>query len=261
MIEWHNIVAGMLVGLMVGMTGVGGGSLMSPILILLFGVPPATAVGTDLWFAGITKTVGSVTHHSQDHVDWPIVAWLAVGSLPASLITLFLLHMTDLQQVRDGVIMQALGVVLILTAVVTLFRYTIVHRVLRMTPRAARDSEALKRPLTVAAGAVLGGLVTLTSVGAGALGVTLLLILYPLRLSARRLVGTDIAHAVPLTMLAGFGYLLNGSLDLGLLGSLLIGSVPAIIVGSRLSAILPEKVVQRVLAVILAIAGLKMIFK
>lgn len=260
MIDWHNIVAGALVGLMVGMTGVGGGSLMSPILILLLGVPPTTAVGTDLWFAGITKSVGSLTHHSQDHVDWPVVLWLAVGSLPAAVLTLITLNFADMHQLRDGLIMQALGIVLILTAIVTLFRLTIVNRVLRMTPRAARERASLKRPLTIASGALLGLLVTLTSVGAGALGVTLLLILYPLRLTAKRLVGTDIAHAVPLTMLAGLGYLMNGHLDLLLLGSLLIGSVPAIIVGARLSAILPERIVQRALAAILAIAGIRMIF-
>lgn len=259
MIDWHQIIAGLLVGLMVGVTGVGGGSLMSPILILLFGVPPTTAVGTDLWFAGITKSVGSMAHHQRNHVDWPVVFWLAVGSLPAALLTLFALNLTDAHAIRDGIVMRSLGGVLILTSVVTLFRFTIVSRALRMVPVAARENQALKRPFTVMAGAVLGILVTLTSVGAGALGVTLLLIVYPLRLTAKRLVGTDIAHAVPLTILAGIGYLLNGKVDLSLLGSLLVGSLPGILVGSWLAAALPEKAVQRALAVILALAGLKMI--
>jgi len=258
--DWLNALAGLLVGTIVGITGVGGGSLMSPILILLFGVAPTTAVGTDLWFAAVTKTAGSIVHHRQDSADLPIVRWLCIGSIPAAILTLFLLFQYDGHQMKNGLIVTLLGGMLILTSFATLFRRQLVNAVIDTDDEArARRFVRYQPVLTIAAGALLGALVTLTSVGAGALGATLLMMLYPLRLTARRLVGTDIMHAVPLTLVGGIGYMIAGSVDLRLLGMLLIGSIPGIIVGSRLTMWLDERVVQRALAVILFVTGLKLV--
>lgn len=258
--DWLNALAGLLVGVIVGITGVGGGSLMSPILIMLFGVAPATAVGTDLWFAAVTKTAGSVVHHRQESADLPIVGWLCAGSIPAAIVTLFILFHYDVHQMKGGLVVTLLGSMLIITSVATLFRRQLVSAVIDTNDEArARRFVHYQPVLTMAAGAVLGALVTLTSVGAGALGATMLLMLYPLRLTARKLVGTDIMHAVPLTLVGGLGYMLAGSVDLKLLGMLLIGSIPGIIIGSRLTMWLNEGVVQKCLAVILFLAGLKMV--
>jgi uncharacterized membrane protein YfcA len=240
---------------------VGGGSLMSPILILLFGVAPSTAVGTDLWFAAATKSVGSVVHHRGDRADVRIVGWLCAGSIPAAILTLLFMFWMGGHQVKDGVITTALGSMLILSSIATLFRQQLVHAMID-TDDAQRARRFVKAQpaLTAAAGAVLGTMVTLTSVGAGALGATLLLMLYPLRLTAKKLVGTDIMHAVPLTLVGGIGYLLAGAVDLRLLAMLLVGSIPGIILGSWMTGWHNEKLVQRSLAVILFVTGMKMAF-
>lgn len=260
-VDWLNALAGLLVGTIVGMTGVGGGSLMSPILILLFGISPATAVGTDLWFAAATKTVGSFVHHRQNSADHRIVGWLCLGSIPAAVLTLLLLfEFGGGHQEKGGFIVTLLGAMLIITSFATLFRRQLVHAMIDTDDEAkARRFIRFQPVLTIVAGAVLGALVTLTSVGAGALGATLLLMLYPLRLTARKLVGTDIMHAVPLTLLGGIGYLIAGSVDLRLLGMLLIGSIPGIIIGSRMTLWLDERIIQRCLAVVLFITGLKLV--
>lgn len=259
-VDWLNALAGLLVGTIVGMTGVGGGSLMSPILILLFGVAPATAVGTDLWFAAATKTVGSIVHHRQNSADHRIVGWLCLGSIPAAILTLLLLFEFGGHQEKSGFIVTLLGGMLIITSFATLFRRQLVHAMIDTDDEVkARRFIRFQPVLTIAAGAVLGTLVTLTSVGAGALGATLLLMLYPLRLTARKLVGTDIMHAVPLTLVGGIGYLIAGSVDLRLLGMLLIGSIPGIVIGSRLTLWLDERIIQRCLAVVLFITGMKLV--
>jgi uncharacterized protein len=259
-LQWLNALAGLLVGVIVGVTGVGGGSLMSPILILLFGVAPATAVGTDLWFAAATKSVGSVVHHRQDGADVKIVGWLCLGSIPAAILTLLIMFQTGEHQVRGGLIVTALGAMLIVSSIATLFRRQLVNAMIATDDEArARRFVRVQPALTVAAGSVLGALVTLTSVGAGALGATMLLMLYPLRLTAKRLVGTDIMHAVPLTLVGGAGYLLAGSVDLQLLVMLLVGSIPGIIFGAKMTVWLDEKLVQRGLAIILFLAGVKMV--
>lgn len=259
-IDWLNSLAGLLVGIIVGITGVGGGSLMSPILIMLFGVAPVTAVGTDLWFAAVTKTAGSVVHHRQESADHRIVGWLCLGSIPAALLTLFLLFKFGGHQEKSGFIVTMLGAMLLITSVATLFRRRLVTAMIDVDDEArVRRFVRFQPVLTMLAGAILGALVTLTSVGAGALGATMLLMLYPLRLTARKLVGTDIMHAVPLTLIGGLGYMLAGAVNLQLLLSLLIGSIPGIILGSRLTMYLNELFVQRALAVILFITGLKLV--
>ena len=254
-----HAVAGFLVGAMVGMTGVGGGALMTPVLVLLFGVAPTTAVGTDLWFAALTKIVGGFMHHQKGSVDWQVLRRLCLGSLPASLATLAWLHLGDHEQIRQGLILQALGGVLILTAAAMLFR---AYSQAWGTRRRTRMPERFKRAqpaLTVLAGAILGFLVTLTSVGAGALGVVMLVYLYPLRMKPARLVGTDIVHAIPLTIVAGTGHLMMGNVNVGLLANLLVGSVPGVICGSLLGAKVPESLLRTAIAVVLTAVGVKLV--
>jgi uncharacterized membrane protein YfcA len=245
-------LSGLLVGLLVGQTGVGGGALMTPLLILLFGVHPATAVGTDLLFAALTKSTGTLVHGLNKTVNWRVVGTLAVGSVPATGITLFLVSHLDLPKADKSVLLSSvLGVALILTAISLMFR----KQVLALAAeRIETLSAARVRWLTVLTGAILGVLVSLSSVGAGALGVTVLIFLYP-RLPLARIVGSDIAHAVPLTLCAGVGHWLIGSVDLPLLGSLLLGSIPGIIIGSQLAAHVPEWVLRPTLAVMLAVVG------
>ena len=255
-IGWLYPLAGLLVGLLVGMTGVGGGSLMTPVLVLAFGFHPATAVGTDLLYASVTKLAGTSVHGLHDTVDWRIVRRLAAGSLPAALITLLILWATHSKSSGGGVISVVLGIALILTAIGMVFRRRIVERL-------SRQANQLREPaigrLTVLLGAVLGALVTLTSVGAGALGMTALLVLYP-RAPVARLVGSDIAHAVPLTLLAGIGHLTLGEVNLPLLGALLIGSIPGIIIGSLIATRVSDRILAPLLAIVLAIVGFRLVW-
>ncbi|MEA3543111.1 MAG: sulfite exporter TauE/SafE family protein [Pseudomonadota bacterium] len=261
--DWLHAIAGLFVGVMVGMTGVGGGSLMAPILILLFGVAPTTAVGTDLWFAAITKSVGGFVHHhhggADGKPDYEVIRRLCLGSLPAAVIILILLSQIDAQQIKGGLIMNALGIVLILTAFATLLRGRFHHMAVHARKDTAQTFLRYQAGLTVAAGALLGAMVTLTSVGAGALGATLLLALYPLRMRLQRLIATDIVHAVPLTLVAGIGHLWIGNFNLMLLLNLLAGSIPGIIIGSMLASKVPERVLQPLLAVVLVIAGWRLL--
>ena len=248
-------LSGLAVGILVGLTGVGGGSLMTPLLVLAFGVHPATAVGTDLLYAAATKTVGTGVHGMKGSVQWKIVGRLAAGSIPATIVTLWLMHQIDGGAGASQLITVALGCALLVTAGAVLFRNAIVRA---FASRAQGLSESRVAALTVVLGAALGGLVSLTSVGAGALGMTVLLILYP-RTSITRLVGSDIAHAVPLTLIAGLGHWLIGSVDWTLLASLLIGSIPGIIVGSLAASRAPEGVLKPLLAITLALVGVKLL--
>jgi uncharacterized membrane protein YfcA len=257
--DWAHGLSGLLVGVLVGATGVGGGSLMAPIMILLLGVSPTTAVGTDLWFAAITKSVGSVVHHSVGQPDWQVVKRLALGSIPASIATSLFLSQLDMGQLKTGLIINALGVILIVTAVATLSWRRIQTMALNFDPVVAAAYQKRQPAVTVLAGVVLGVLVTLTSIGAGALGAAMLLALYPLRMTAQRLVGTDIVHAVPLTIVAGMGHLLMGNVNFTLLGALLVGSIPGIIIGSLLANRVDGRYIRVALAVVLVITGAKML--
>jgi uncharacterized protein len=245
-------VSGFAVGLIVGMTGVGGGALMTPLLVLLFGIAPATAVGTDLLYAAATKTGGTVVHSRHGHIEWKIVGRLAAGSIPGALATLWALSALEVDHALfSRVITRSLGCALILTAIAILARPWL-QRVGRKSTGAWRERQITW--LTVAVGLALGILVTVSSVGAGALGVTALLFLYP-RLATARIVGTDIAHAVPLTLVAGLGHASMGTVNWALLGSLLFGSLPGIWLGSTLSARVPEGMLRAGLASVLAIVG------
>jgi hypothetical protein len=251
------IFSGFFVGLLIGQTGMGGGSLMTPILVLIFGVHPATAVGTDLLYASATKTAGTLVHGLNHTVDWRIVARLASGSVPATLITLAVISHYNVTGPTSGrIIALLLGVMLLLTAVSLIFRRRFLGLVgpalERMPPRKAAR-------LTIVTGIILGGLVTISSVGAGALGVTALLMLYP-RTPMAVIVGSDIAHAVPLTLVAGLGHWWLGSVDWPLLTSLLSGSIPGIVLGSYLSAHIPDAVLRPILAVTLIVVGGRLVF-
>jgi uncharacterized membrane protein YfcA len=250
-------VSGLAVGLLVGLTGVGGGSLMTPLLVLIFGVQPATAVGTDLLYAAATKAVGTLVHGLKGTVDWRITGRLAVGSVPATAITLWLLHRYGQIHSRAGaeLIQHVLGAALLLTSISLLFRSQLASLAAR-SPRADAPTRTLL--FTVLTGTVLGVLVSLTSVGAGALGVTVLLLLYP-RLSTGRIVGSDIAHAVPLTLIAGMGHWMLGSINWSMLLSLLIGSLPGIAIGSHLSTRAPDKLLRYLLAAVLILSGVRLV--
>lgn len=249
-------LAGLLVGVLVGMTGVGGGSLMTPILVLLFNFHPATAVGTDLLYASVTKTVGTAVHGKRQTVDWHIVGGLALGSVPASIATLFVMARLGAMHGQNTLILNLLlGGALLLTSVAIFFRPWILQRA---EPHFTGLPEAQISHWTVLLGAVLGVLVSVTSVGAGALGTTALLILYP-RLPVAKIAGSDIAHAVPLTLIAGIGHWILGSVDFVLMGALLLGSIPGIIIGSHFAARTTDSVLRPVLAVTLFVVAVRLL--
>jgi uncharacterized membrane protein YfcA len=244
------VLSGFCVGALVGMTGVGGGSLMTPVLILLFGVHPATAVGTDLLYAAITKTGGIAIHTIHRTIDWKVVGRLATGSVPAALLTILVLSQFDLSSGgARTVINDVLGAALLLTALVLVFRRQILDV---YASRIGRLEDRTTWLLTVIFGALLGVLVSISSVGAGAIGVTALLLLYP-DLPMRRIVGSDIAHAVPLTLVGGLGHAILGSTNWTILLSLVVGSIPGVLLGGQVSVKVPETVLRFALAIILVV--------
>lgn len=257
--DWLYTASGFFVGLVVGVTGVGGGSLMTPLLVLLFGIAPATAVGTDLLYAALTKMGGSWVHNQKGSVDWQIVRRLALGSVPAALLSLWVLSQLQLdEKTLKSLITSVLSIALLLTSVSLYFKPALQKLGKRKDGSIIELRQHHVSGITTLTGAVLGVMVTLSSVGAGALGMAVLLFLYP-RHSTVRLVGTDIAHAVPLTLVAGLGHASIGTVDFGLLGLLLLGSLPGIWVGSHLGARIPEQVMRMLLATMLLIIGLKLL--
>lgn len=256
MVDTAYATAGALTGFFVGLTGVGGGALMTPILLLVFGVAPTTAIATDLWFAAITKLVGAAIHQNAGEVDWQVVKRLWSGSLPISLLVVLFVGLGSPLN-RVSWLTQTIGLVVLITAVGLL-----VSPKLYKSARGRRlDNPAkfksVQPVLTAVAGAILGLCVALTSVGAGALGSVMLLYLYPLRMSPHRLVATDLVHAIPLATVAGLGYLFAGLVDWEMLLSLLLGSIPAILAGSLLSRHVSGRWIQILLSVVLLLAGWK----
>ncbi|MGA7073139.1 sulfite exporter TauE/SafE family protein [Bradyrhizobium sp.] len=253
MIDPIYVASGFSVGLLVGMTGVGGGSLMTPLLILLFGVHPATAVGTDLLYAAATKTGGSLVHGWARSIHWRAVLRLASGSISASIVTLLILWWLDLStETARSLVNSVLCFALMLTAASLIFRKLIIDK---LRARMERVDDATIARATVLVGVLLGVLVSISSVGAGAVGVTALLLLYP-QLPMVRIVGSDIAHAVPLTLVAGIGHWMMGSTDWQLLGVLLIGSLPGIAIGSYFAVRVPETALRLLLAgILILVAG------
>jgi hypothetical protein len=258
------ILAGLFVGFVVGLTGVGGGSLMTPILIFFFNIKPSLAVGTDLLFAAATKFFGVTKLAKAKHVDWKIVGSLCAGSVPAALICVYTLHQLKAQGGDiQRLITLTLGVALLLTAAATL--YKAIKGKTRQSERADDDATKALDPtqprhwaLPILFGAVIGTLVSLTSVGAGAIGVTVLMLLYP-ALPLPRIVAADLAYAVPLTLVAGLGHASIGEVNWSLLGSLLLGSIPGIWLGAHLVTRTPERVIRSLLSVLLAYAGFKLL--
>jgi uncharacterized membrane protein YfcA len=253
--DFLYVSLGACVGVVVGLTGVGGGSLLTPALVLLFGIHPATAVGTDLLYAATTKSAGSLVHALKKNVAWRVVALLAMGSVPTAIATLVVLSRLGPQSgLTAKAITIVLGFALLLTSVLLIFRQWLLRfRRLGPVPNARRDVL-----LTILTGALIGLLVTVSSVGAGAIGVTALLLLYP-TYSTVRIVGTDIAHAVPLTLVAGTGHWLTGSVDASMLLSLLMGSIPGIVVGSNLAPHIPERSLRYILAAVLLVVGVRLV--
>ncbi len=251
------VVSGLFVGLLVGLTGVGGGSLMTPLLILLFGVHPSTAVGTDLLYAAVTKTVGTGVHSRHHNIDWRIVGRLASGSVPATALTVLALHYVGTASPKASAMISVIvGIALVITAVTLLLKSWIVKFAEQRNPDFGQNSSVW---LTVLTGAILGVLVSISSVGAGALGATALMFLYP-RLPTVKIVGSDIAHAVPLTLIAGLGHWWLGNINFLLLFSLLLGSIPGIIAGSYSTRFVPEGVLRPMLAVVLILVAAKLLF-
>jgi len=259
---WHYIqpaytASGFLIGGLVGMTGVGGGALMTPLLILLFGISPATAVGTDLLYASFTKAGGTFVHGYNRTINWRVVGRLALGSVPATALTLLALYLLRIESGGTrGLITNVLGVALLCTSLALIFRAPLMrfyHRqVGEMNPK-------LVRSLTIATGAILGVLVSISSVGAGAIGVTALILLYP-KMPSREIVGSDIAHAVPLTLVAGMGHWWLGSIDWSLLASLLTGSLPGIVAGSFFAHRVPDPALRLILAGVLLLVVARLWF-
>jgi uncharacterized protein len=263
--ELAFVFAGFAVGLIVGLTGVGGGSLMTPVLIFFFGVKPHLAIGTDLLFAAFTKMGGTVSMARQRLMPWRVVGQLCAGSIPAALLSLWALKtLGPASGEAQRIMTTTLGFALLLTAAATLYKVVAFSKQRQAADQAKRQnaSELATRPrhwsLPVLLGAVIGTLVTFTSVGAGAIGVTVLLLVYPL-LPLPRVIGADIAYAVPLTLVAGLGHASLGSVDWPLLAQLLAGSLPGIWIGSRLVTRTPERLIRSALSVLLAWAGFKLI--
>ena len=250
-------VAGFAVGVVVGLTGVGGGSLMTPLLVLGFGVAPVTAVGTDLLYAGLTKCGGAASHAVKGHVDWRVTGLLAAGSVPASVLALLAIKALPPAGAEARLLVStSLGFMLLVTALALAFRKRLLAWAIGRadSPWFARNRSLL----TLAVGAFIGAAVSFSSVGAGALGVTALVVLFPL-LATVRIVGTDIAHAVPITLVAGAGHALLGNVDWAMLASLLVGSLPGILIGAHLATRLPERAVRHALVAVLAFAGSKLV--
>lgn len=257
-LQWAFIISGFAVGFIVGMTGVGGGSLMTPIL-LYFGIAPSTAVGTDLLYAAITKSGGVVVHHRKRNIDWRITGFLAMGSLPASVLTLLVLHLVGFEgKSVNTFIKMALGITIVFTAIAILAKDYLLAWSRRRDAIFTRMTEEQRKHATVIVGAVMGVLVTVTSIGAGVLGTVSLFLIYT-SLPVARLVGTEIAHAVPLTLVAGLGHAGLGNLDWSLLLNLLLGSLPGIYIGSHLPTAVPEKVLRPVLATVMILVGTKLL--
>ena len=258
MIDVAYALAGALTGFVVGLTGVGGGALMTPILLIFFGVSPTTAIATDLWFAAITKLVGARVHHANGNVDWQVAKRLWLGSLPMALLIVVIVSL-GAQVAKVDWLTKAIGIVVLITAIGLLVAPKLVAYARGRRIGQPERFKAVQPALTVVSGGVLGLCVALTSVGAGALGSVMLLYLYPLRMTPHRLVATDIVHAIPLAVVAGLGYLFAGMVDWWMLASLLVGSIPTVLLGSLLAGKIPGRGIQIALALVLVAAGIKVL--
>ena len=255
-------ISGFLIGFLVGLTGVGGGSLMTPLLILVFNVPAAVAVGTDLLYASITKCFGIINHNKNKFIDWGVVKILLMGSIPSSILTSIYLSNFDLK--NDSIVSVIeifLAVTLILTSLAIIFQSGLTRQAGKIATKGFEKkilNKNSKHHLTLLLGIILGVIVTFTSVGAGAIGVTILIILYP-RFNIKQIVGTDLAHAVPLTITAGMGHLFLGNIDFNLLTTLLVGSIPGVWLGSKMNARINALWIKLFLIILLLLIAIKLL--
>jgi uncharacterized membrane protein YfcA len=254
-------LSGFLIGFLIGLTGVGGGSLMTPLLILIFKIPATIAVGTDLLYASITKSAGLFSHHRNNNIDWSITKTLLLGSIPSSLLTSFVINIYDPMSAEiQNTIELVLGISLIFTSIAVLFQQTILIESYKVKEKYLKNSfiKPMRKYLTILTGLILGFIVTFTSVGAGAIGVTVLLILNP-SLPIKKVIGTDIAHAIPLTLIAGLGHAKLGTVNYDLLVALLLGSLPGVWLGSQINSKINEKTIRLILVLILFLISLKLL--
>ena len=258
MIDAAYALGGAFTGFFVGLTGVGGGALMTPILLVFFDVSPSTAIATDLWFATITKMVGARVHHTKGNVDWQVAKRLWFGSLPMTLLIVVTVSQ-EAQVAKVDWLTKAIGVVVLITAIGLLVAPKLLAYAKGRDINPPERFKAIQPALTVISGGVLGLCVALTSVGAGALGSFILIYLYPLRMTPHRLVATDIVHAIPLAMAAGLGYFFEGVVDWWLLVNLLVGSIPAVCLGSFLAGRMPGPGIQIALATVLIYASMRIL--
>ena len=261
--DFLHVVTGAVVGFVIGLTGVGGGSLMTPILVLGFGINPAIAVGTDLLYAAITKCGGVFFHNRNRTIDWKIVGLLASGSIPMSILTIFGLEwLTFMNLDYERIMMLTLSIMLICTSLVVIFKNRLlsyIHGTVEISTILTKRQQRIRTYLTILCGSLLGFVVTVSSVGAGAIGAAILFLLYPSK-HTTSIVGTDIAHAVPLTAIAGIGHIQLGSVDFHLLGGLLVGGLPAIYLGSHIGKTVPDSLLRPVVASVLFVLGLRFAF-
>ncbi|MBM5570027.1 MULTISPECIES: sulfite exporter TauE/SafE family protein [Deefgea] len=259
--ELYNLIAGLLVGIIIGATGMGGGSLMTPLLIWLFGVAPTTAIGTNLCFAAITKTFGSFIHIKNKTVDWMIVQRMAKGSIPSAIITLTIVYLLGFNSETSSELTKPLSIILFTTALIILLKPWLFQLGRNKRLQTPEKFKVYQPILTILMGGALGIIVSLTSIGAGTIGTVMLVYLYPLRMNGIKLVGTDIAHATPLAYVAAIGYIAMGNVDFIVLFSMLMGSVPGIIIGSKLGIKLPDSLLRYAIALTLIFISLKMFNK
>jgi uncharacterized membrane protein YfcA len=257
-IDAEFVLAGALTGFVVGLTGVGGGALMTPILLLFFGVAPSTAIATDLWFAAITKLAGARIHHSKGNVDWQVAKLLWLGSLPMALLIVVIVSL-EVKVVKVDWLTRMIGIVVLITALGLLIAPKLLAHLRGRSAMQPSSFMSIQPVLTVVSGGLLGLCVALTSVGAGALGSVMLLYLYPLRMTPHKLVATDIVHAIPLAVVAGLGYLFAGMVDWWMLANLLLGSIPTVLLGSLLTRKISGRWVQISLALVLVAVGIRVL--
>ncbi len=256
-IDPYIVLGSAIIGLLVGMTGAGGGALMTPMLILLFGVTPSTAISSDLVAAVVMRPIGAAVHMRAGTVNLKLVRWMVLGSVPSAFLGAYLLHLMGNSTSAESNIEVFLGIALLVGASAMVLRFILDHR--SGKPRTAFVRDVHARPaLTLALGIVGGLIVGITSVGSGSLMIVGLLFIYPL-IGANQLVGTDLTQAVPLTIAAALGALAFGHVELSVTGSLILGSVPAVLVGSLLSSTVPDRYIRPAIAFAIFASGLKYI--
>lgn len=258
MLDWMYVGAGAITGFVVGLTGVGGGALMTPILLLLFGIKPSAAVATDLWYAAITKISAVFVYNKHQQIDWRVVRKLWAGSIPAVLIVICAISLGLLER-GSSFLPRIIGWVILVTALGLLFSDWLKRKAIGLRDADLEKFRGFQSPLTIIAGATLGLLVTMTSVGAGALGTVMLVYLYPYRMTPYRLICTEVSHAIPLAIVAGLGYLWMGEVDFPLLGNLLLGSIPAAYLGGMAAKKFKDGWLRFALAIVLCAASIKLL--